>query len=138
MSRPAVWGTCRATVGARIREGAYHRVVYATGWHNGSRREDPAGYGLKFVARDRDRHFDPNWSEVVVTLENGPEVRLQLSPSFWRTCSEIRSAEVGRWLLEQGAAPWPASSPLGIVVTPEGENRFSARILRRKQLPTAR
>ena len=112
--------------------------MYATGWHNGSRPQDPAGYGLKFTERDRDKYFDRTWNEVVVALENGPDVNLSVSPSFWRTCSELRSTDIGRWLLENGAAPWPPGNPPGVAVLHEGGNRFSARILRRKQLRMAR
>ena len=69
----------------------------ATGWHNGADPASPAGYGIKFTPADRDRHFDPSWSEV--ELEVGGEVAvLALSASFWQTCSELRSADLGRWL----------------------------------------
>src|SRR5437016_1220883 len=83
--------------------------------------------------RDRDKYFDSTWTEVGVALEDGPEVSVSLSPSFWRTCSELRSADLGRWLLGNGAAPWPAGKPPGIAVSHEQGNRFSARILRPKQ-----
>jgi len=111
--------------------------VYATGWHNGTRPEEPNGYGLKIVERDRDKYFDRDWEEVLITLEAGPEVTIALSPSFWRSCSELRSPDVGRWFLENSAAPWRQGSPPGVVVTPLDGNRFSARILKRKRLPTA-
>lgn len=112
--------------------------MYATGWHNGSRPDDPAGYGLKFVERDREKYFNRSWTDVRIALDHGPEVTISLSASFWRSCTELRSAEVGRWLLERGAAPWPIGSPPGIVVSPADGNRFSARILSRKRLPSAR
>lgn len=108
--------------------------MHATGWHNGGAPQDPTGYGLKVVARDRDRYFDQEWSDVVLDLEGAGDVRVQLSRSFWRSCTELRSADVGRWLLSQGAAPWLKGNPPGIVVTPDTENRFSARILRRRTL----
>jgi hypothetical protein len=27
--------------------------------------------------------------------------------SFWRSCSEFRNTNIGRWLLDRGLAPWP-------------------------------
>ena len=111
--------------------------MYATGWHNGSRPEEPDGYGLRLAPRDRDKYFEREWNEVVIALEAGPEVTIALSPSFWRSCSELRSPEVGQWLLASQAAPWRQGSPPGVALAPMDGNRFSARILQRKQLRTA-
>ena len=58
-----------------------------------------------------------------------------MSPSFWRGCSELRSAAIGRWLIEQGAAPWDRGKPPGIAVTPLASNGFSARLLKRQVHP---
>lgn len=74
--------------------------MLATGWHNGAAPLNPAGYGIKFLARDRDAFFDPEWTFVVVDLESSePEgtksVTLHLTPAFWSACSEIRSPDVG-------------------------------------------
>src|SRR5205823_1972956 len=50
---------------------------------------------------------------VVIDLEDGQSARVALSSSFWRSCSELRSATIGRRLLDRGAAPWPRISPRG-------------------------
>ena len=86
---------------------------------------------------DDPEDFDVAWTEVLVTLDGGEETVISLSPSFWRTCPELRSAEVGRWLLAAGAAPWERGQPPHVVVTPIHDNRFSARILKPKRLPGA-
>jgi len=107
----------------------------ATGWHGGSATaKDPAGYGIKFTESDRDRHFRPDWDEVTLELDGGPPVAVSLSPSFWRSCSELRSAEIGRWLLDQGAAPWPTGNPPRIAVNVVDGRVFSARVLRQRDL----
>lgn len=106
----------------------------AVGWHNGSAAEEPSGYGLKFSRADRDRHFSPDWSEVIVLLEGAGPTTIPLSAAFWRSCSELRSADVGRWLIAQTAAPWPKGSPPGIAVAPETGNRFAARVIRSRSL----
>lgn len=109
-------------------------VVRASAWHNGGPRDEPAGYGIKLTASDRDRYFRADWEGVVVDLKGGEAALVKLTPSFWRTCSELRSAAIGRWLLDQHAAPWPASNPPGILVRHLAENRFSARVLVRRAL----
>lgn len=105
----------------------------ATGWHNGSRPTEAAGYGIKFSEGDRDRHFRPEWSEVILEVD-GAEVAVPVSQSFWNRCSELRSAALGRWLLDSGVAPWPRSAPPGIAVEPIEGNRFSARLIKRRSL----
>lgn len=103
----------------------------ATAWHNGGHPTEAAGYGIKFTEQDRDRYFRPEWKEVVLELDDSL-ARVALSNSFWRSCSELRSAEIGRWLLASKAAPWPRGTPPGIVVHPVEGNRFSARLLTRR------
>jgi len=108
--------------------------MLATGWHNGGQPDEPGGYGIKLLPRDRDKYFEREWDEVVVALDGGDSVAISLSKSFWRTSTELRSPEVGRWLLDQGAAPWHKGSAPSVVVTPVEDNRFSARVLKRRGL----
>jgi hypothetical protein len=103
--------------------------VRAVGWQGGSaERRLPAGYGIKFTPADRDRYFEPSWTHVIVELEDGPVIEVRLTDSFWRSCSELRSAELGRWLLESGRAPRPKHAPPRIAVNPINGNRFHARL----------
>ena len=34
-----------------------------------------------------------------------------VSPTFWTTCPEFRSAEIGRWMTKRGDKPWPPRNP---------------------------
>lgn len=106
----------------------------AVAWHNGSSPNEAAGYGLKFTEVERDQAFDRSWTEVVVELEGDGVATIALSPSFWRTCSELRSTHVGRWLLDQRAAPWPRGNPPGVAVRHVAGNRFTARVIRSRSL----
>lgn len=51
-------------------------------------------------------------------------MRVALSPSFWRRCSELRSAKIGLWMLENGVAPWPNRRPPRLRLEPTGEAGF--------------
>ena len=117
------------------RPSRYRAPMMASGWHGGGDPHSPAGYGIKFTADDRDRYFERSWDSVVVDLDGAGPTAINLSDSFWRRCSEVRSADVGRWLLASGAAPWPKQNPAKIVVTPVDGNRFAARIHIPKGLP---
>jgi hypothetical protein len=108
--------------------------VYATGWHNAVPSREPAGSGLRITAKDRDRYFDRTWEDEVVEFDGAEPATVSLSPSFWRSCSELRSAGVGRWLLDLDAAPWAQGHPPGVVVTLIEGSRFAARLLERRSL----
>jgi hypothetical protein len=97
----------------------------ATAWNNGSHHASGAGYGLRVSGEDRDRYFDRDWSEVVFDLDGEVEARATISDSFWRTCSELRSVGIGKWLRVRGLAPWPKGIPPTLEVRPAGGNRFN-------------
>ena len=97
------------------------RNVIAHGWKG-------ATYGLRFTTEDRTRHFDPRWTAVILHLGGGQTVTTAVSSSFWRTCPELRSAEIGRWFMANGAAPWPKGTPPRVTVTHLDGNRFEAHL----------
>jgi superfamily II DNA or RNA helicase len=95
-----------------------------TGTHNGSAdRTQPAGYGVRVSVDDRKRIFKPTWSEVTIQI-SAHRVSVPLSPGFWRKCPELRSAEIGRWLLQEGLAPWPRGHPPPLRLEPLGGRIF--------------
>lgn len=87
------------------------------GWSNGSpNNRTGAGYGVRILRVDRDRHFDRTWSSVAIEIEKVGTAQVNLSASFWRGCIELRSARIGKWMLDEDIAPWPYGKPPGIVV----------------------
>ena len=49
---------------------------------------------------------------------------VRLSASFWRGCTELRNVKIGKWMLEQGLAPWPKGDPPKLKLEPIGNRRF--------------
>ena len=99
--------------------------MIVTGWSNGNPNlATGSGYGVRIATRDRDLYLRRQWSEVAVLMESGQRVRVTLSPSFWRRCSELRSAKIGRWMLDNGVARWPKGSPPKLRLEPTGEAEF--------------
>jgi hypothetical protein len=76
--------------------------MQVTAWSNGG-----TGYGLEIRVSDRDRFFDRTWRNVILELPGQGQTVVAVSPSFWRRRSELRSADIGRWLQRNGPAPWP-------------------------------
>jgi len=98
--------------------------MQATAWSNGSPRASGAGYGLKISRRDRDRFFDPGWSAIVLHLPGQEPVSVRLYGSFWRSCTELRSAAIGRWLRANELAPWQPGKPPVLALQQAGDRAF--------------
>jgi hypothetical protein len=87
-----------------------------TAWNNGQHRESGAGYGFKVEAADRDQWFSRGQANVVVDMPGrsglvSAEVNIK-KPSFWGPdCRELIGQAIGRWLISEGYAPWPAGTP---------------------------
>ena len=101
------------------------------GWSNGSPARSGSGYGIAISKTDRDRHFKRDLESVKIMLEGGPRVTVKLTESFWRSCSEFRSAEIGRWLLDRGLAPWPKGTPPQFHIEPAENGEFRVRFVGR-------
>ena len=95
-----------------------------TAWSNGSPLSSGAGYGIRVSPDDRDLHFSRNWEHAEVDLGDSGHATIRLSESFWARCTELRSAEVGRWLLDQRLAPWPKGNPPSLALDHVGGNKF--------------
>jgi hypothetical protein len=100
----------------------------ATGWSNGRPLASGAGYGLRISVNDRNRLFHPDWNNVLLEVDGSGQVVVPLSASFWKTCTELRSSEIGRWLLRQRLAPWPRGAPPSVEIDHVAGNRFRLRM----------
>lgn len=74
---------------------------------------------------DRDRYFDRSWTTVTLALQDGPEITVNVKPSFWKDCSELLGKEIGRWLQRHELAPWPTGHPPKVEMEPISEGRFA-------------
>jgi len=98
--------------------------MIVVGWNNGSPSKTGAGYGIRIRREDRDKYFEKGWSYVIIELEGDTQVKIRLSDSFWKDCIELRSAEIGRWMLKQKLAPWPKNKPPKLKLEPIGNRKF--------------
>jgi len=96
-----------------------------TGWSNGSPdNRTGAGYGLRMNMVDRDTYFKESWKNVVIELDSGTEIQVKLSKSFWKSCTELRSAGIGKWMIENKLVPWIKGVPPILSLRSIGERRF--------------
>jgi len=83
-----------------------------------------AGSGVQIRPQDRERFFDRRWTSAEVELPTGEVVHVNLTQTFWTTCPELRSAAIGRWMLDVGIAPWANFQRPKLVLTPLDNGRF--------------
>lgn len=97
-------------------------------WSNGSpNNQSGSGYGIRISREDRDKYFQKNWESVVLRTDAGNAINIRLSPSFWKSqkpCSELRSAEIGLWLIEYRLAPWQKGKPPTLKLEPTARQEF--------------
>lgn len=99
--------------------------MIVVGWNNGSpNNRTGAGHGIRIVREDREKHFQRAWPFVTIQLDDGYLVDVKLSDSFWRGCTELRSAKIGKWLLDHKFAPWPKGNPPNLKLEPIGNKKF--------------
>jgi len=98
----------------------------AAAWNNGHFTSTGTGYGLSINAGERDRWFRRTWPSVILDLPNGRTgIRVRLSNYFWRNCPELRSAEVGRWLIGIDHQRWPRGKPPAFTLIQVRGNHFA-------------
>lgn len=101
-----------------------------SGWSNSTPNDHTgAGYGIRIHSGDRDRYFQRDWDFVEVVLDNGEAAEMSLSETFWTTSPELRSAVIGRWMLDLGVIPWAKGKPPQVDLESIGNRRF--RLARR-------
>ena len=104
--------------------------MIVTGWNNGSPDDRTgAGYGIRITRRDQTSYFNKSWSSITIQLENGDSVDIRLSDSFWRRCSELRNAKIGKWMINNRLAPWSKGSPPNLELKPVAEKQFRLNLL---------
>jgi hypothetical protein len=101
--------------------------MIVTAWNNGLHNPSGAGYGLKVSVSDRDRYFKREWKFITLELEGWDSaIKINVDKaSFWNeTCRELINAEIGRWLIQTGLAPWSKGNPPKLVMEYIKENQF--------------
>ena len=85
-----------------------------TAWNNGLHKSDGNGYGLKINLHDRDAMFQRDWKTIFIELP-GEQTLVEINidkESFWnKTCRELISVRIGKWLIKNGLAPWQPNRP---------------------------
>ncbi len=92
--------------------------IIATAWKGGARRENRDWkrftYGIRIRKPDRDTLFSRTWSYVELIIEDKYRIRVEITDSFWRKCSELRHEFFKHYFREKEFNPWPKRKPTKI------------------------
>lgn len=102
-------------------------TMKVTTWNNGSFNASGAGYGIKIPKSSRDQYFNRNWDSVVLHIEDR-EVEVKLCDTFWTTCNELRSKEIGLFLIRNGLGDWVKGLPNEVSLTSVKDNTFKLSV----------
>jgi hypothetical protein len=81
-------------------------TITVTAWNNGAQHRSGAGYG--FVISPDDFNEFKGLKSVILRFET----KINISESFRsKSCSELRSKEIGLWLRSHSKAPWKKNHP---------------------------
>jgi uncharacterized membrane protein YkvA (DUF1232 family) len=95
------------------------------GWNNGSpNNKTGADYGIRLTREDRDKLFKKSWKTISLELGDESVVNVNLSNSFWEDCIELRSAKIGKWMLNNKIAPWEKNNAPSLTLDSIGNRRF--------------
>lgn len=98
--------------------------MIVTAWKNQSfKTAKDISYGIKMKLVDRDRYFKKDWKSIILSADNETIVCL-LAPSFWKKCTELRHAKIGKWLVKNKYIPWNKSHPPKLILEPLAEGKF--------------
>jgi len=85
------------------------KLFRVSAWRGGT-------YGLRILTGSLEPKYDlelfRQYRQVVLLLPNGKSATANITSSFRSgTCYELRSAKIGRWLVDEKYAPWKGNSP---------------------------
>ena len=87
---------------------AMGKTLTLTGWQGGTS-------GLRVAAESRRKVLLPLKRTLrrvrLVLPDHGQPPVCDVSASFWTSCPELRSAEIGRWMIARRDKPWPPRNP---------------------------
>ncbi len=103
-------------------------AIVVTAWKGGAQKGErnwhKFRYGIRIRKRDRDYLFDRRWTYVDIIVEDKYSIKVKITDSFWRNCSELRHGFFKEYFIEKGYIPWPKGRPPKFLLVHIGRNVF--------------
>jgi len=99
-----------------------------TVWTNGKPNTNTgSGYGINIPLKIRRSIFQESWDSIELDLD-GSIIHIPLTNAFWNKCNEVRSPEIGKWLIKNNANTWRKGKPTKVEIIQIDGNQFKASI----------
>ena len=82
-----------------------------------------AGFGIRIPIAARNETFDKSWKDVELSID-GKTCCVAITGGFWRDCPELRSKEIGLWLIRKKLSSRPKRKPHAVSMKHLEGNRF--------------
>ena len=97
-------------------------------WTNGKPNTSTgSGYGINIPLKIRKSIFQKSWNSMKLDLD-GSIVDIPLTSAFWNKCNEVRSPEIGKWLIKHNANSWIRGKPTKVEMIQVQGNQFKVSI----------
>ena len=104
-----------------------NKFITVSAWKGGSYT-----YGLRMSKSDRDMFVTRGLEYVFLELPGMNErVKIHITDSFWRKCSEFRSKDIRTWLELHDLKEWPHGEPHKFRMVKKSEDTFEVQFLDR-------
>jgi hypothetical protein len=87
-----------------------------------------SGYGINIPKRIIDEFFQKHWQNLELIL-GGSVICVSITPAFWSQCNEVRSPQIGLWLIKNGVHEWVKGTPTKLRISEEHGRKFRVKIL---------
>ncbi len=97
-------------------------------WTNGKPNTSTgSGYGINIPLKIRESIFQDSWDSIELNLD-GSIINIPLTNAFWNKCNEVRSSDIGKWLIKNNANTWAKGKPTKVEIIQVDGNQFKASI----------
>lgn len=110
-------------------------------------KHNPNGFRIEIGDRDdlsKRLKSQSSWMEVTIEFPPNKSPRssvealrfsLPLTSSFWSTCPEFKSCEIGKWMKKRKDAPWPYRKPPKYIaeLSTADDGAVKIKVLRKKK-----
>lgn len=105
-------------------------------WNNGDYNKTGSGYGIRILKSDRDK-FSIEWNHVIISIINENRIiKIPLKKTFWSKCCELRSKDIGEFLIKHDMGNWEKRSPYKLLLFKQYDNVFALFISNPKKILT--
>jgi len=84
--------------------------IIVSAWKNGQSSKEASMYGI-YVPSKYLSNFRRSWRIIELSIEGGDFFKIEITPSFWKNCHELRHENIGKWFKANNYEKWEKNNP---------------------------